>query len=272
MTIRTWLPVLVGALIGLPLALYYTWVVDPVEYVQTAPGSLREDYRQTYLALIAQAYESTGDFDRAASRLELFEWQDMSAELAALAQRESASGSSTRRAAALAALASQLGADAGLVEGTPTPRLTPSAGPSALSPSPSARRSATATRRSTRIPTEVEPRSLSFELAGRQDVCQEPGDSPQLMIEVLDQDGDPLPAVELIVLWDDGQDRFFTGLKPEISPGYADFTMQSGVRYAVQVAGSGLLDDNVSTHLCRWENGQYPGSVSLIIEREGEQD
>lgn len=271
MTARTWLPVLVGFLIGVPLALYYTWVVDPVEYVQTAPESLREDYRQTYLGLIAQSFETTGDLERAAARLALFEWEDMPAELAALAQRESAAGGSERRAQALAALASQMGADAGRLAGTSTPRVAASAGSPVPSPTPSLRRSPTSTRRPTRTPIAVDPDRFNFELVERQDVCQEPGQAPQMMIEVLDQDGDPLPGVELIVLWDEGQDRFFTGLKPEISAGYADFTMQSGVRYAIQVAGSVLLDDNISTHVCRWENGQYPGSVSLIVELvEGE--
>lgn len=274
MSARNWLPVLLGILIGLPLALYYAWVADPVEYVQTAPASLRDDYREIYLGLIAHAYASTGDLQRASARLALFDWQDMPSELAALAQREAATGNSDARAQALARLASSLGAESELVGTTTAPRRTSAAAVSptgaqdpAFTPRPTQTRAATVTSRPTGTATSAADSRASYELADRSDVCQEPGLTPQIMIEVFDENDDPIPGVELTVIWDDGQDRFFTGLKPEIGAGYADFEMQPGVRYAVQIGGSGVLVDDVTTGSCRWESGQYPGSVSLTFVR-----
>ena len=39
-----WLPLLLGLGLGLAGGLFYSWIVNPVEYVETAPGSLREDF------------------------------------------------------------------------------------------------------------------------------------------------------------------------------------------------------------------------------------
>jgi hypothetical protein len=59
-----------------------------------------------------------------------------------------------------------------------------------------------------------------------------------LMVMVLDADGQQQPGVELLARWDGDNDRFFTGLKPEIGPGYADLQMQEGETYQVVVMGA----------------------------------
>jgi hypothetical protein len=48
------------------------------------------------------------------------------------------------------------------------------------------------------------------------------------------------------VRWNDGESRFFTGLKPELGPGYADFQMSESEEYIVDMPG---LSDPVSTAL-----------------------
>jgi hypothetical protein len=58
------------------------------------------------------------------------------------------------------------------------------------------------------------------------------------MVTVVDRAGEQLPNVELLVRWDGGDDRFVTGLKPEVGPGYADFAMQKGVTYQLTVIGA----------------------------------
>ncbi|MBI1865988.1 MAG: HD-GYP domain-containing protein, partial [Nitrospirae bacterium] len=42
--------------------------------------------------------------------------------------------------------------------------------------------------------------------------------------------------IEIVVVWDAGEDHFFTGLKPELGQGYADFTMTEGVSYTLRLA------------------------------------
>ena len=58
-----------------------------------------------------------------------------------------------------------------------------------------------------------------------------------LRITVLDAAGLPLPNVELLIRWQDGEDRFYTGLKPEQGAGYADYVLAAGKSYQVGIVG-----------------------------------
>ena len=58
-----------GLIIGLVVGLIYGWILRPVEYVDTAPDSLREDYRTDYVLMVAEAYAGDGDLDLAQIRL-----------------------------------------------------------------------------------------------------------------------------------------------------------------------------------------------------------
>jgi hypothetical protein len=53
--------------------------------------------------------------------------------------------------------------------------------------------------------------------------------------EGAEREGTPLPGVVLWLTWPGGADRAITGLRPEIDPGYADFTLQPDVPYALSV-------------------------------------
>jgi hypothetical protein len=53
---------------------------------------------------------------------------------------------------------------------------------------------------------------------------------------VQDAAGNGLAGVEIVASWSTGQDRFFTGLRPEQGPGYADLAMAPQVDYEVAVA------------------------------------
>ncbi len=58
-------------------------------------------------------------------------------------------------------------------------------------------------------------------------------------MEILDAAEQPVPSVELVVTWDGGEDHFFTGLKPELGLGYADFVMTPEVVYSIRLADGG---------------------------------
>ena len=45
-------------------------------------------------------------------------------------------------------------------------------------------------------------------------------------------------------------DHFYTGLKPDIDIGYADFGMTPGVNYTLQVAEGGQLITNLTAPEC----------------------
>ena len=61
--------VLIGLAIGLAMGLLYGWVLRPVEYVNTSPGTLRQDYRADYILMVAEAFGSDGDLELARVRL-----------------------------------------------------------------------------------------------------------------------------------------------------------------------------------------------------------
>lgn len=60
---------MVALLVGAAVGLIYGWVVQPVRYVDTAPGSLRADYRTDYVLMVAQAYTTEQDLQTAQVRL-----------------------------------------------------------------------------------------------------------------------------------------------------------------------------------------------------------
>jgi hypothetical protein len=75
-------------------------------------------------------------------------------------------------------------------------------------------------------------------------------------------------GVEALVVWDTGQSTFFTGLKPELGPGFADFTMQEEVTYSLQlIQGDGLVT-GISAESCTDSDGEpFAGSWLFTYEQ-----
>ena len=61
------------------------------------------------------------------------------------------------------------------------------------------------------------------------------GDRGLLEVRVEDADGEPQAGAALTIVWEDDEDMFFAGLKPDRGPGYADFEMRSGLKYLLTV-------------------------------------
>jgi hypothetical protein len=87
-----------------------------------------------------------------------------------------------------------------------------------------------------------------YRVVERQQVCGDPDWVSVLQIYVQDVEGQGLPNVEVQVSWEGGWNHFFTGLKPEIDSGYADFQMSPGQVYDVVVWGTQVGD--ISTEGC----------------------
>ncbi|RME69506.1 MAG: hypothetical protein D6784_18350 [Chloroflexi bacterium] len=58
-----------------------------------------------------------------------------------------------------------------------------------------------------------------------------------LRIYVRDRLGTGVPGVEIEISWAKGQERIFTGFKPDIDPGYADFRLTPNETYRVRLVG-----------------------------------
>jgi len=78
--------------LGLAGGLYFGWVVSPVEYVDTAPFSLHQSYKDDYILMIAAVYSGDGDLDAARARLTALGFDDPGPAGAAAAQRLIAAG------------------------------------------------------------------------------------------------------------------------------------------------------------------------------------
>lgn len=51
------------------LGLFFGWVIRPVEYIDTAPEALRDDFRSDYVLMVAEAYLADRDLELARFRL-----------------------------------------------------------------------------------------------------------------------------------------------------------------------------------------------------------
>ena len=96
-----------GLVLGIAAGLIFTWLLFPVVYEDTSPGTLAEGYKEIYRRTIAEVYLVTGDLDRAISRLNVLENDDIVFALGSQAQRALADGRDTE-AQALAVLASEI--------------------------------------------------------------------------------------------------------------------------------------------------------------------
>lgn len=286
---------LTGLLLGLVLGVAYAWLVSPVQYIDTPPASLRPDFKDQYRALIAFSYSATGDLNRARVRLSLLGDSDSASMLASQAQQAPAEGRSQAEVLSLGQLAvalgatlpattAQTGATATLtsqVDTTPSPTslpsstilptktaATPSTSMPSLTPTPTSTPTqsplATFTPLPTRTPTAT-PGS-PFVLQDRDFVCDRALAQPLIQIQVLDAAEQPIPGVEIVVGWDGGQDRFFTGLKPEMGLGYADFLMVPDVDYTLRLTEGGQVVSDLSAAECETAVGErYWGAWSLIF-------
>lgn len=66
-----WLQALLIALLGLAAGLFYGWRIAPVEYVNTTPDTLHQDYKNEYTLMVAETFQNLGDLDLAARQLAL---------------------------------------------------------------------------------------------------------------------------------------------------------------------------------------------------------
>jgi len=68
---KRWLRFLFAIAVGLGLGLFYGWVVNPVQVVDTTPATLRQDYKTDFVLMVAEGYHLDGDLDKARQYLAL---------------------------------------------------------------------------------------------------------------------------------------------------------------------------------------------------------
>jgi hypothetical protein len=115
-------------------------------------------------------------------------------------------------------------------------------------------------------PTPATSRN-EFVIAATSPFC-DPNRDGIIIVQVRDRNGFPLPGIEVMVTWNDenGQqeDRFFTGLKPDINEGYADFQMEPGETYQVGLVGRSNLSNPLEARQSCGESGTL--SYEVVIQ------
>jgi hypothetical protein len=286
---------LTGLLIGAVLGLAYAWFYAPVHYVDASPASLSESYRDHYRVLISAAFLANGDLPRARARLGLLGDPDPARLLAIQAQRALAEKQPEQVINALGLLAVSLSegdlpAMALPATPAPMPAVTQAAAlpsPTQTSPAEETIPAATVpTQATTSVPTQATPTSrpssptptllptrtatptqgAPFVLKDKSPLCDIKVRDPRIIIHTLDSAGQPVPGVEIIVSWPGGEDRLFTGLKPELGLGYGDFNMLPGISYSVHLAGGGELVQGLLSNECETRAGErFWGSWALMF-------
>ncbi len=271
---------LLGLLLGLAAGLLYAWILNPVVYTDATPARLNPQHIQEYLRLVSQSYALTGDWDRAQQRLAALELPDAGQQVAGLFEQSLRQGRPAGEVRNLAALTQQLGAHSpalSLFGPTPqAPPVTPTQAPApptptaTLLPTASATPPPTRTPPSTLTPSATPPATATpqpeFRLLSQVRVCDEDVAIRRIEVLVLDGEEEPLPGIEVLVTWQGGSDRFFTGFRPDVSPGYGDFAMDAGVSYSVQLAPGSPMVSGLRIETCSATAGGLPGGWRLTFQ------
>ena len=73
-----WVFIILALLAGIGAGLAYGWVIDPVDFFDLTPDTLRADYKSDYVLMVAEAYSVEQDPGLAAQRLGIFGTQSPS--------------------------------------------------------------------------------------------------------------------------------------------------------------------------------------------------
>jgi hypothetical protein len=273
---------IVGLIVGAALGLSYAWIISPTRYIDTVPASLRADFKDQVRIAISAAYAATSDIQRARARLALLGDDDSLQALSAQAQQMLANGGDFETVNQIAQLASDLQGKniappihtqtifTPLANTTlmPSPNVTdnpPQTESVSATEQPQAPLSA-ATPRPTQTPTVIA--GAPFTVLSQETVCKTNLTEALLQVYVIDSRRRPLPGVELIVTWDGGEDHFFTGFKPELGNGYADFQMQAGISYTLRVGSGSTPATDLSVPSCPSANGNaFNGGLSITFQQ-----
>lgn len=266
----SWAGVLLGLVLGIAGGLIYTWGFDPIEEFDTQPWQLTEADRAQYIVAVMLDYSHNADLSLATQRLAALRLprdfiQEVADVACTLTTEGYANNSSGLRAVRAMMTFYQLQGRSGCADSLiladvtaspqvvliepPTPTLTP---PVTKTPTPEAVDRVGGTPTAFIVPTS--PPQSDFEIANIPTACSEarPG---LIEVQVVDFNGQGIPGQLVRVTWDGGTSVFATGLKPERGAGYADFQMEPGLSYVVDMPGRADPSQPLTATSCPLEGG-----------------
>ena len=240
-----------GIVLGIAGGLYYAWVLDKRIEVDTEPWQLNEADRANYIIGITLQYNYDGDLGKAVERLLAMKLPgdpiqsvaDVACRLATTGYVDNSSGVRAVRslmvfyqlqgrsgcADTLVAMSDQLTPIPSIEAATPTLRP-----PATKTPTPVPAAQASPTPQAVIVPS-IQPQA-DYAVADVRTFCSTRF-SGVIEVRVGDFDGNGIPGTGIRVRWENNEDVFFTGLKPERGSDYADFQMEAGKSYTVEVLG-----------------------------------
>jgi hypothetical protein len=276
---------ILALLVGLGLGLVYSWVISPRGVSDAEPITLRADFKDQYRSVIAAAYAASGNLPRARARLALLGDSNSIEALNGQAQRMRANNQSFERADQVVALALALDeSTSGAPPATPTNEIADQSENivTATSPSLSSEVPLDLTETPQTIETqtpliESTPRPTStatpvpgepFALTGQETICDSNLPEGLLQVMVLNSNRRQIAGVEIDITWDGGNEGFFTGLKPELGNGYADYIMTPDVPYSIQLARGSDVALGITAPTCQSSAGEtFLGGIKLTFQR-----
>ncbi len=265
---------LTGFLLGLALGFVMTMVILPVQYTNVPPETLNTKDKDRYRLMIALAFRSNQDLGRASARLGLLRDDDIAGQLIQQSRRSETKSDAQvllnlaqaiQNPLAQSVIPAQTTDFAETFTPAPTETMLPTETPSETStPQPTRPVSTPIAQMS---PTPNLSAGLPFQLTENKTICNTSYRELLIQVEVFDAEGEPISNSRVTVTWSDGQDTFFTGFYPEISLGYADFSMTPGSLYSVKVGEIGEMVTDLASPECTDDSdNNYWGSIYLRFD------
>jgi len=262
-------------------------MISPTRVFDSEPIALRADFKDQYRSAIAAAFVASGNLPRAQARLSLLGDSDPIEALNAQAQRTIANGQPAEQADQIAALASALG-QAVAFESTSIPATetaiksvttftstaTLPAAPSDIpvqfteTPQPIETQPilSASTPRPTQTPTSTP--GTPFSLTGQETLCDANLPEGLLQVMVLNSKRRQIAGAEIVITWDGGEEQFFTGLKPELGNGYADFIMTPDITYTLHLGLGSDIATGLTPPACETTDGvAFLGGIKLTFQQ-----
>lgn len=274
-----------GIVIGILAGLGYAWLIAPIAEFDTEPYQLRPSDKNHYVVAVILEYQQSGDLGTAVNKLvqlrlgedPIQSVADVACNLASTGYVDSTSGLNALRAMKTfyqlqgrSGCADLLVPDIETVDSQvvevvvptstatipPPPSKTPTPDIGAVTPTPAIRVA----------PTVIAQRDFEGRVANT--FC-DPEIPALIEVFVVAFNGDGIAGETVRVRWEGSEDTFVTGLKLERGESYADFQMEEGIGYTIDMPS---LADPVNTTLiaepCFTESGAETLKSYRVVFRQ----
>ena len=240
----------IALLLSVAGGLAYAWLLAPVPETDTEPHQLHRLARAEYMVAIILRWAADDDDGAAWNALASLQLGDdvaaAVAELAcALVERGYTESGSGFRAIQQVVRFYQSAGASGCADALDLPAVAPAlVRITAVPDAPLA----TATPSGTALPAPPST-TRAFQLTRLETHC-DPTTAGLIIVFVQEPNALGIPGQRLRASWEGGASDFVTGLHPERDPGYADFAMQPGERYRIELPGQAPPSTALNARSC----------------------